>query len=111
MVRMQLLYKMDEISALNPLHAQIASGGREQFYFEMAGTLSKAADWSVTGVGCTGAACGTISPDGLYTAPDVLPQPPFVRVKGMLAGANPIAASALITLIEKHQAVSLRTPQ
>ncbi len=99
-VRMQLLYNTDML--LTPSHPRIAVGTREQFYVEMAGTESKTADWSVTGAGCTGAACGTISPDGLYTAPDVLPQPPVVRVKGALPGANPIAASAIVTLAEKH---------
>ena len=100
-VRMQLLYNIAAMS-LTPGHAQIAVGGREQFYIEMPGIVSKTADWSVTGVGCTGATCGTVSPDGLYTAPDVLPRPPFIRVKGTLAGANPIAASAVVTLVEKH---------
>ena len=100
-VRMQLLYNMGGVS-LNPVHPQIAAGSREQFYIETAGILSKAADWSVTGIGCTDAACGTISTEGLYTAPDVLPKPPFVRVKGTLAGANPIPASAVVTLTQKH---------
>ncbi len=101
MVRMQLLYNVEGMS-LTPGHARIAAGGREQFYIEMAGIVSKTADWSVTGAGCTGAACGTISADGLYTAPDALPKPAFIRVKGTLAGANPIAASAVVTLVEKH---------
>jgi TonB family protein len=100
-VRMQLLYSVGGMS-LTPGHAQIAAGAREQFYVEMAGIVSKTADWSVTGAGCTGAACGTISADGLYTAPDALPKPPLIRVKGTLAGANPIAASAVVTLVEKH---------
>jgi TonB family protein len=99
-VRMQLLYNMS--MSLTPSHPQIAVGGREQFYIELAGTMSKTADWSVTGVDCGDAACGTISPDGLYNAPNVLPQSPFVRVKGTLPGANPIAATALVTLLEKH---------
>lgn len=37
-----------------------------------------------------------------FAAPDVLPQPPFVPVKGPLGGANPIAASAIVMLVEKH---------
>jgi hypothetical protein len=100
MVRIQLLYNSP--MSFTPGDPRIAVGGREQFYVEMAGIASKTADWSVTGVGCTGAACGTVSPDGLYTVPDVLSQPPFVRVKGTLDGANPIAASAIVMLVEKH---------
>ena len=99
--RMQLLFNVRGMS-INPTHTQIAAGGRTQFYLELAGNLTKAADWIVTGSGCTGTTCGTISPNGLYTAPDVLPDPPFVRVKGTLAGANPIAVSAIVTLIKKR---------
>jgi hypothetical protein len=99
-VRMQLLYNMS--MSLTPAVPQIAAGGIEQFYVELAGTKSKTADWSISGAGCAGAACGTISPDGLYTAPDVLPQLPFVEVKGTLTGANPIAATTVVTLTEKH---------
>ena len=36
--------------------------------------------WSVEGSGCTAAACGTISADGLYTAPAVPPSPATVRI-------------------------------
>jgi TonB family protein len=100
-VHMQLLYNMAGAS-LNPGHATIAAGGREQFYIEVAGVLSKAVDWSVAGAGCKDAACGTVSPDGLYTAPDVLPKPALVRVRGTLAGANPIAATAVVMLMNKR---------
>jgi TonB family protein len=100
-VTMQLLYNTEGM-VLTPNSAQIALGKREQFYVETAGIVSKTAEWTVTGVGCTEAACGTISSDGLYTAPDVLPSPPFVRIKGALAGASPIAASAIVSLVEKH---------
>ena len=85
-------------ASLNPESLRIGAGHKGQFYIETAGALSKVADWSVSGVGCTDAACGTISQDGLYTAPDVLPKPPWVRVKGTLAGMNPIPATALVAL-------------
>ena len=99
-VHMQLLYNMGML--LNPSFAEIAAGGKEQFYIEMAGSLSKAANWSVFGAGCKDTACGTISSDGLYTAPDVLPDPAYVRVKGMLPGANPVSGSAIIMLVKKQ---------
>ena len=101
LVRMQLLYNLGGMS-INPLTPRIAAGSKEQFYVEMAGAMSKSANWSVNGANCSGVACGTISDDGLYTAPDILPDPPYVRVKATLAGANPIAASAVLTLMGKH---------
>jgi TonB family protein len=108
-VRMQVLHNTSGIS-LNPVDPQVTTGSREQFYIDIAGTMSKEANWSVTGVGCTGSSCGTISPDGLYTAPDILPQPPFVRVEGTLTGVNPIPASAIISLTQKGQPIPVAGP-
>ena len=99
-VRMQLLYNLS--MSINPLSSRIAAGGKEQFYVEMGGTVSKAADWSVYGAGCSAAACGTISPDGVYIAPELIPDPPYVRVKATLPGANPLATSAVIELMGKR---------
>jgi TonB family protein len=97
-VRMQLLYKLQGVE-LAPSRPQITAGHDKQFYMELAGIVSEVAEWSVSGPGCTGAACGTVSADGLYTAPTDLPEPPIVRVKGTLAGANAMAASAVVTLV------------
>jgi len=85
-----------------PVRPQLLRGGRKQFHIEVAGIASEAAEWSVTGAGCTELACGTVSFDGLYTAPEVVPDPPFVRVKGTLAGANPVPASAVVTLVGEN---------
>jgi hypothetical protein len=41
---------------------------------------SRVISWSVTGTGCTGAACGTISSSGVYTAPSVAPSPATVQI-------------------------------
>jgi TonB family protein len=108
-VRMQVLHKTSGIS-LNPIRPEVTTGSSEQFYIDIAGTLSKEANWSLTGIGCDGNSCGTISPDGLYTAPNALPQPPIVRVVGTLTGANPIPASAIILLNQKGAAVSGASP-
>jgi TonB family protein len=103
-MRMQVLHNTSGVS-LNPSNPQVTTGSSEQFYIDIAGSLSKEAHWSLTGAGCDGNSCGTISPDGLYTAPKVLPQPAIVRVVGTLTGANPIPASAIISLNQKGAAV------
>ncbi len=41
---------------------------------------SLAISWSVAGTGCTGAACGTISSSGAYTAPSLPPSPATVQI-------------------------------
>jgi TonB family protein len=103
-VRMQVLHNTSGVS-LNPTNPQVTTGSSEQFYIDVAGTLSKEAYWSLTGAGCDGNICGTITPEGLYTAPNALPQPAIVRIVGTLTGANPIAASAIISLTQKGAAV------
>jgi TonB family protein len=97
LVHMQFLYNEDEV-AITPSSPQILPGARVKFKLGLAGNTDQTANWSVIGAGCAEAACGTISSDGLYTAPEVLPDPPYVRVKGTLAGANPIAGSTIIFL-------------
>ena len=41
---------------------------------------SRVVSWGVVGTGCTGAACGTISSSGVYTAPSVPPSPATVQI-------------------------------
>ncbi len=100
-VRMQLLYNKNGV-AITPNSPQIRLGARVQFNLTLADANSLAANWTLTGAGCSEATCGTISPDGLYIAPNVLPDPPYVRVKGMLTGANPMVASTIVALVKAH---------
>ena len=95
--RIQFLYDEDGI-AITPGNPQILLGARVQFKIGLAGVTDQSANWTVTGAGCAEAACGTISGEGLYSAPEVVPDPPYVRVKGTLTGANPIAGSTIVFL-------------
>src|SRR5438270_109167 len=104
-VNVSMLYNMDGLS-INPSGARLLTGEKEQFYISTAGELSQSGTWSVTGVGCTGDACGTISPEGLYTAPSALPDPPFVRINAALPGANPLSASCIVMLFKKQETAS-----
>jgi hypothetical protein len=57
---------------------------------------SSVISWSVSGPGCTGIACGTISSSGLYTAPSFAPAPPTVQITATpLADASKAAAVAV----------------
>ena len=62
--------------------------------------------WSVSGAGCTGAACGVISASGVYTAPQIPPSPASVRITATPAadvskaasvsvGINPVVSAAI----------------
>ena len=60
---------------------------------------SRAISWSVSGPGCTGAACGTISANGLYTVPPFAPSPATVQITATPV-ADPSKATTLsVTLV------------
>jgi len=65
---------------VNPPSATVADSGKQQFTAVVTGVANTAVTWSVSGKGCGGVACGTITTGGLYTAPAVTPNPPVVTV-------------------------------
>jgi len=67
---------------------------------------SRAIAWSVSGAGCTGAACGTISASGAYAAPDVPPSPPTVQITATPA-ADPSKAVTVSATIVASLTVSI----
>jgi TonB family protein len=85
---------------ISPISAQVVSGRNQQFSTSVTGTTNKAVSWSVLGAGCDGTACGTISADGLYTAPLRVPDPPTVTVTATLAADQTAIASAVITIVQ-----------
>ncbi len=85
--------------AVSPTSATVAVGAIQQFTATVTGTSSAAVTWSVSGAGCSGATCGTISQGGLYTSPASVPSPATVNVI-VTSVANPTkSASASVTLV------------
>lgn len=82
-----------------PKTAQVASGGQLQFSATVTGSTNTAVAWSISGAGCSGAACGTITAAGLYTAPATLPTPPSVAVKATATADPSASASAAVTVV------------
>ncbi len=85
--------------SVTPKNAQVASGGYLQFFATVTGSTNKSVVWSVSGAGCSGQTCGTITPAGLYTAPATLPTPPSVSVKATAISDPSVSASAIVTLV------------
>jgi hypothetical protein len=84
---------------VSPNNATVMVGSTQQFVGNVTGTSNTAVTWTVSGTGCTGAACGTISVNGLYVPPASVPSPPTVTVKATSV-ADPIkSASASVTII------------
>lgn len=87
-----------------PGSAQVEVGGTRQFGVQVLGSANTAVNWSVSGPGCSGAACGTISAAGLYTAPAGLPSPAAVTVTARPQADPGKSSSAAVTLLESSYA-------
>jgi hypothetical protein len=84
---------------ISPTTAELVAGGHQQFTATVTGATNTAVTWSVTGTGCTGSACGTITSAGLYSAPTTVPSPAEVTVTGTSAANTSKSASATVTII------------
>ena len=65
---------------VQPITHFVDIGGNLRVTAQVTGSTNREVTWSVVG-SCTGAACGTVDANGLYTAPAVPPNPPRVAVK------------------------------
>jgi len=84
--------------SVTPATAQVVPGGHQQFTATVTGTTNTAVSWTVTGSGCTGATCGTISSSGLYTAPSSAPTPNQVKVTATSIADSTKSGSATVSI-------------
>ena len=84
---------------VSPLTAQVVTGGHQQFAATVTGATNTGVTWSVTGAGCSGSACGSVTSSGLYTAPDTVPSPAQVSVTAGSDADGTKSASAEVTII------------
>jgi hypothetical protein len=95
--------------SVTPKSAQVASGGQLRFSATVTGSTNTAVEWSISGAGCSGVACGTITSAGLYTAPRTLPTPPSVAVKAT-ATADPSATASAVVRLGAAASVTVSPP-
>jgi hypothetical protein len=84
--------------AVLPASVTVPLNTTQQFTAKVDGTSNQAVTWSVSGTGCSGNTCGTISSSGLYAAPASLPSPPTVTVSAASADDPTKIGSATVTL-------------
>jgi hypothetical protein len=70
----------------SPNGVKVPIGESQQFSATLKTTGDTTVNWSISGKGCVGAACGTISATGLYRAPATLPDPPSRLRKNSSSG-------------------------
>jgi len=84
---------------LSPETANMHVDRSLQFTATVKNTTNASVTWSLSGDGCNGASCGTISSAGLYTAPQSVPDPPYVTVKATSSADTSKSATAAILLL------------
>ena len=89
-----------------PSTATVSPGATQQFTSNVTNAINTSVTWSLTGTGCTGSGCGTISPQGLYTAPAASGSPLTVALTVTSVADDTKSATATVTVPAK-QATSL----
>jgi hypothetical protein len=85
--------------SVTPSNISVNTGAQQQFTAKVTGTSNTAVTWSITGIGCVGQSCGTISQTGLYTAPPILPSPSFLNVVATSVADPTKSGSATVTIV------------
>lgn len=71
----------------------------QAFTVTVTNTTNTAVTWSVSGTGCTGAQCGAIDANGMYTAPSILPANATVIVRATSQADPSRSGTATTTLM------------
>ena len=87
------------VISVSPTTASILVNGRQQFTATEAGNPTPSVTWSVNGVQGGDAALGTISPEGLYTAPATIPSPTTVTVSATHTDDRALSGFASVTIL------------
>jgi Glycosyl hydrolases family 16/Abnormal spindle-like microcephaly-assoc'd, ASPM-SPD-2-Hydin len=89
---------------VNPTNDSIVLGADVQFAATVTGTSNTAVGWTVSGKGCSGIGCGTISSNGLYSAPTVVSSSANVTVTATSVSDPTQSGSAAITIVPPQAA-------
>jgi hypothetical protein len=84
--------------SVSPATANVQVGGTQQFTASVTNTTSTTVNWQVNGVAGGNSTVGTITSSGLYTAPDVVPNPASVNISAVLQADTSISGSSIATV-------------
>ena len=79
--------------SVSPATANVQVGGTQQFTASVTNTTSTTVNWQVNGVAGGNSTVGTITSSGLYTAPDVVPNPASVNISAVLQADTSLSAN------------------
>ncbi|MGH6878800.1 MAG: DUF1565 domain-containing protein, partial [Rhizomicrobium sp.] len=86
---------------ISPGYTQLVAGQTLQFSATVSGSGDKRVTWQVNNADGGESTSGTISPQGLYTPPQTLPDPALVTVTAVARADRAISATASVTLLEQ----------
>jgi hypothetical protein len=87
------------VVTISPTSSVLAVTGQQQFQATVNGSTDIVVEWSVSGPGCSGSACGSITSSGLYTAPATVPATATITVKASAQVESSQSASATVTIV------------
>ena len=88
--------------SISPTSANVPAAGVQPLTASVAGTSNTAVTWGLSGAGCSGSSCGTLSSSAdsaVYMAPSVAPSPATVNVIGTSVTDPSKSASANLTIL------------
>ena len=91
------------LTGISPPRLQVPAGSSVLFVPIVNGVTDQtkfSISWSVVGQGCAESACGTVSQNGMYTAPLKVPENPIITVKARAAADVGETASAVVTILQ-----------
>jgi len=100
------------VVTISPTSQSVQTSGTQNFAASLQNdSQNKGVTWTVSGAGCTGAACGTLSnvttTSVTYTAPAAVPSPATVTLTAKSVADTTKTASATITVISGSITVSI----
>jgi Fe-S cluster assembly iron-binding protein IscA len=97
------------VVTVSPSPVALKTGAAQQFTATVSGSANRGVNWSVSGKGCTGATCGTITAAGLYTAPATAPNPAAVTITAT-SQSDPLASGTATVTIGTPIKVTVAPP-
>lgn len=95
----EILDREPVLVTITPDIAHVVVKQSIQFTADVFNSTNGAVTWTLSGTGCSGAACGTLGDSGLYSAPATVPNPATVTVKATSVADTSKWASAEVTII------------
>ncbi len=101
-LRLYFYYNAQSITISSAGVVQVAVGATQQFSASGKGITDTSVIWNVSGPGCSKSSCGTISDNGLYTAPADIPNPPKVFIEATARTGTSLPAKVQITIVQAN---------